>query len=107
VLDRDILSLDPAKLAQTLPQSVCPVRDRISAGALSYKTDSEKFLRLLRFHWKDNSQEQSAESKARDFFTHGFSLLLLPGSLDYLPCPHQHHWWNRQAKSLGGLQIDD
>jgi hypothetical protein len=59
VLDDDIISLDPAKLTQTLPQSVCPVRDSISAGALSYKTNAGDFLRLLRLGGKTKCKEHS------------------------------------------------
>jgi hypothetical protein len=60
VLNDDILSLDPAKLTQTLAQSICSVRNRISASALSYKTNAGDFLRLLRLCAQAKSKEHGA-----------------------------------------------
>jgi hypothetical protein len=61
MLDRDIVSLDPAKLAQTLPQSVCPVRDRIIARALRNKANAGEFLCLFRFDRQTKPKQQSAQ----------------------------------------------
>ena len=71
VLDGDILSLNPSKLAQLLPERVHEDRATRSS-AIIQETYAEDFSCLLRLGGKAKRKEHGAKSKDRDFFLHVF-----------------------------------
>ena len=61
VLNGDILSLDPAKLAQLLPERIHEDRHTRSS-AIVQETDAEDFPCLLRLGERSSSQKKSCQS---------------------------------------------
>src|SRR5262245_58507688 len=71
ILDGDILSLDPAKLAQLLPE--CVHEDRATrSSAIVQETNAGGFSRLLRLNWNAQRNENSAKRKDGNFSHHVF-----------------------------------
>ena len=115
VLDGDILSFNPSKLAQLLPKRLQEDRDT-GSSAIIQETYAEDFPCLLRLGRKQlRRKEHGAKSKDRDFFLHAFSLPrstchstldTRPFSLDHPIRPRQHLRRNRQADLLGCFEID-
>src|SRR6185437_4813350 len=76
VLDGDVFSFNPAKLAQLLPEGPYEHRHTRSS-AIVQETDAENFPHLLRMSRNAKRHEQSAKRKANDFFLHGFACVFL------------------------------
>ena len=75
VLDGDILSLNPAKLAQLLPERLHEDR-ATGSSAFIQETDAEDFPCLLRVGGRRSSaEEQCAKRKDRDFLFMSFPLV--------------------------------
>ena len=72
VLDGDILSLDPSKLAQLLPKRLQEDRATRSSAYIQ-ETYAGDFSCLLRLSGNAKRKEQSAKRKTNDFFLHQFS----------------------------------
>ena len=72
----DILSLNPAKLAQLLPERVHEDRATRSSACIQV-TYAEDFRWVLRVGGEAKSQDESGKNKANNFFIH-FSLFRLP-----------------------------
>ena len=71
VLDGDIFSLNPAKLAQLLPERVHEDRATGSSACIQ-ETYAEDFPCLLRVGGTAKRKEHGAKSKDGDFFLHVF-----------------------------------
>jgi hypothetical protein len=70
ILDADVFSFNPAKLAQLLPE--CVHQDRHTGKrAWIQETYAKDFPRLLRLGGKAKSKEQSAKGKPKDAFANG------------------------------------
>jgi len=76
ILDGEILSFNPAKLAQLLPERVHEDRATRSSAWIQV-TDAEDFRWVLRVGGEAKSQDESGKNKANNFFIH-FSLFRLP-----------------------------
>src|SRR5262249_15979748 len=73
ILDDDILSLDPAKLAQLLSERVH--KDRATGSSACIQVSyAEDFSCLLRVNWNAQRNEHSAKRKGGNFSHHIFSL---------------------------------
>ena len=69
VLDGDILSLDPAKLAQLLPERL--QEDRATgSSAIIQETYAEDFSCLLRVTWINGRQKQGCKYEDKKFVSH-------------------------------------
>ena len=78
VLDGDILSLDPSKLAQLLPERFQEYRATRSSAWIQV-TYAEDFPRLLRVSWMNERQKQGRYYEADErFFFMGFPSLWPP-----------------------------
>jgi hypothetical protein len=94
VLNGDILSFNPAKLVQLLPERIDENR-HTRRSAIIQETDAKDFSRLLRVGGNAKREEQSAKGKANASFKHGgfpfsHSLLFAPCTLRFfteLPYP--------------------
>ena len=69
ILDGDVLSFNPAKLAQLLPERVQADRD-IGSSAIIEEPDAENFSRLLRLGGRAQRKDYRAEYKDGDFIFH-------------------------------------
>jgi hypothetical protein len=69
VLDGEILSFNPPKLAQLLPERLNEYRHTRSSASIQ-ETDAEDFPCLLRLGRPAKRKEQSANGKTSDFFSH-------------------------------------
>jgi hypothetical protein len=81
VLDGDVFSFNPSKLAQLLPERVN--ENRAAGSSASFQEPyAEDFSCLLRVSGKAKRKEHSAKSKDRDFFLHVFLSISIHSSLD-------------------------
>jgi hypothetical protein len=71
VLDADILSLNPSKLAQLLPKRLHDDRATRRSACIQ-ETYAEDFSWLLRVDGTAKHKEHGAKSKNCDFFLHAF-----------------------------------
>jgi hypothetical protein len=76
IIDGDILSLNPSMLAHLLPERLQEDRNTRSS-AIIQETYAEDFSCLLRVGGNAKRKEQSAKRKAKEFFSHGFSITLV------------------------------
>src|SRR5262249_17410823 len=76
VFDGDVLSLDPAKFVQLLPERFHEDR-HAGSSAIIEETYAEDFRWLLRLGGKTKWKRKSEESKARNFSIHHVSSRLL------------------------------
>ena len=81
VLDGDIFSLNPSKLAQLLPERLHEDRATGSSACIQ-ETYAEDFPCLLRVGGSAKRQKHSAKSKDRDFFLHVFCPVSIHSSLN-------------------------
>ena len=72
VLDDEILSLDPLKLAHLLPERLHEDRATRSIAWIE-ETYAKDFPCLLRLGWKAKRQEHGAKREANEFFSHEFT----------------------------------
>ena len=83
VLDGDILSLDPAKLAHLLPERLHEDRATRSS-AIIQETYAEDFSCLLRVTWINGRQKQGCKYENKKFVSHGFSFTLASDARHHL-----------------------
>jgi hypothetical protein len=81
VLNGDVFSFNPSKLAQLLPKRLQEDRDT-SSSAVIQVTYAEDFARLLRLNWNAQHNEHSAKRKDGNFSHHVFFSVLIDLSLD-------------------------
>ena len=113
VLDGDVFSLNPSKLAQLLPERVQEDRATRSSACIQ-ETYAEDFPCLLRVDGTAKHKEHGAESKDNNCSLHVFLSmhssprhLTSPLSPDHLIRSRQHVRRNRHADLLCGFEIDD
>src|SRR5262249_14684316 len=95
MLDGDILSLDPAKLAQLLPERLQADRATGSSGILQ-ETYAGDFPCLLRVDGKGKGTEHCAKSQERDFFLHVFFVVSIHSTRDTRSFSFDHLVRSRQ-----------
>jgi hypothetical protein len=81
VLNGDVFSFNPSKLAQLLPKRLQEDRDT-SSSAVIQKTDAEDFPCLLRVNRTTKRKEHGGKSKDLEFFLHVFFSASIHLSLD-------------------------
>ena len=103
VLDRNILSLNPSKLAQLLPERINEDHATRSS-AIIQETYAEYSSWLLRLGEMDESQNKRSEERSNNIYPWGSAQ---SKSFDHFIRSRQHVGRNRQTDLLRGFQIDD